>query len=389
MTSGCAAEAKLKSKTANHLKRLLPGVAFPLAAAAGALLMTGCDRGAAAPHKAKGPRDDAIPISVATIETVAMDRVLPVTGTLAARNEALIAAQVEGQIEATLVDFGARVKAGQELARVDTAAHEALANQAAANLKKASANAQNASQNLRRIRELQQSRIASASELDSAVAVEAQALAEVKAVEAAEGIARLHLARSVVRAPFDGTISERVAAAGDYVKIGSPLYRVVDDRELKFILQVPERNAGEVQVGQPVRFQVDAWPGEWFEGKVFLISPLVNTDTRSFRVGALVSNGAGRLKANTFARGELLLAAEVSTPMVPLEAVVSFAGITKVFLAADGVARAREVKLGRVKAGKQEVLEGLQPGDVVVVSGQTRLYEGAKVRLQGQQQRSS
>lgn len=344
-------------------------------------LVGGCGQKNDDDARAKAPRDDAIPVSVATIQETPLDRVLPITGTLAPKSEALIAAQVEGQVEATLVDFGASVKKGQELARVDTASYEALANQAAANLQKAKANAQDARQNLARVRELQQSRISSASELDTAVAREAAALAEVAASEAAEAIAKLNLTRSIVRAPFDGSVSERIATAGDYVRIGSPLFRIVDDSELKFIVQAPERNASDVKVGQPVKFEVDAWPGVTFEGKVYLISPAVSTDTRGFRVGALIANKDGRLKANTFARGEIILATQVPTPMVPLEAVVSFAGVTKVFGIADDTARAREVKLGRVKDGLQEVLAGLRPGEVVATTGQTKLYEAARVRL--------
>lgn len=345
------------------------------------LLVGGCGQKNAATAKAKAPRDDAIPVSVAIIQETPLDRVLPITGTLAPKSEALIAAQVEGQVEATLVDFGAPVKKGQELARVDTASYEALANQAAANLQKAKANAQEASQNLARIRELQQSKISSASELDTAVAREAAALAEVAATEAAEAIAKLNLTRSIVRAPFDGSVSERIATAGDYMRIGTPLFRIVDDSELKFIVQAPERNASDVKVGQPVKFEVDAWPGVTFEGNVYLISPAVSTDTRGFRVGALISNDDHRLKANTFARGEIILATQVPTPMVPLDAVVSFAGVTKVFVIANGTAQAREVTLGRVKDGLQEVLSGLRPGEVVAVTGQTKLYEAARVRL--------
>lgn len=344
-------------------------------------LVGGCGQKNDAAARVKAPRDDAIPVSVATIQETPLDRVLPITGTLAPKSEALIAAQVEGQVEATLVDFGASVKKGQELARVDTASYEALANQAAANLQKAKANAQDARQNLARVRELQQSRISSASELDTAVAREAAALAEVAASEAAEAIAKLNLTRSIVRAPFDGSVSERIATAGDYVRIGSPLFRIVDDSELKFIVQAPERNASDVKVGQPVKFEVDAWPGVTFEGKVYLISPAVSTDTRGFRVGALIANKDGRLKANTFARGEIILATQVPTPMVPLEAVVSFAGVTKVFGIANDTARAREVKLGRVKDGLQEVRAGLRPGEVVATTGQTKLYEAARVRL--------
>jgi hypothetical protein len=95
-----------------------------------------------------------------------------------------------------------------------------------------------------------------------------------------------------------------------------------------------------------------------------------------------VPNPDRKLKANSFARGELILEQSVATPVVPLECIISFAGVTKVFTVADGAARGKEVKLGRVKDGKQEILEGLGAGELVVTSGQTKLYEGAKVRLQ-------
>lgn len=168
----------------------------------------------------KGARSEGVPVSVATVVVVPMDRTLPVVGTLFAKDEATIAARVEGQVEKTLVDFGDRVTNGQVLARIDTASYEALARQAAANLAKAEASAANAEQDLKRVRELQRDKIASASDLDKALAVAEQARAEVKAVAAAEAIARLNLERSQVQAPFDGAVAERIASAGDYMKTG-------------------------------------------------------------------------------------------------------------------------------------------------------------------------
>src|SRR4030095_14789313 len=137
--------------------------------------------------------------------------------------EAIIGAQVEGQVEKTRVDFGDRVTVGQELALIDTTSYEAFARQSAANLDKAKASALNAEQGLKRVQELQKEKISSASDLDAAVALAEQARADVKAAEAADAIARLNLERSHVKAPFEGAVAERIASAGDYLKIGSPL----------------------------------------------------------------------------------------------------------------------------------------------------------------------
>jgi RND family efflux transporter MFP subunit len=279
------------------------------------------------------------------------------------------------------VDFGDRVTAGQELALVDTASYEALARQAAANLAKAEATLENARKTLQRVTQLQEQQISSTSDLDAATAAEAEARAQVKAAEATRAIADLNLSRSRVRAPFAAGVAERVVSAGDFVKVGAALFRLVDDKELKLVVQAPERYAGRVRIGQEVKFRVDAWPGEEFTGKVFLVSPSVNSATRTFGVAARVPNEPGRLKANTFASGRIILQQQVATPVVPVEAVVSFAGVTKVYVISNNVASLREVKTGRVHGSNQEILDGLRQGEQVATSGTTRLYDGATVRL--------
>ena len=153
------------------------------------------------------------------------------------------------------------------------------------------------------------------------------------------------------------------------------------DGVLKYIVQAPERYAAHVQKGQPVIFTVDAFGTNQFEGKVFLISPQVNTTTRAFAFGALVQNRERKLRANTFARGELVLERNVPTPVVPLDAVVSFVGISKVFVVENNAAKPRTVEVGRVINNQQEILSGVKPGESIVVSGQSKLYDGARVRV--------
>jgi membrane fusion protein (multidrug efflux system) len=331
--------------------------------------------------KAKRPPDDEVPITVAPVRVVKVDRTIPIVGTLFPKDEATLGAEVEGKVEQTMAEFGDRLTNGQIIAQIDTTTYDAMAKQAAANLARAKATAANAEQNLKRTGELNKSAIASTSELDQAVAAAAQAAAEVKAAEAAEAIARLNLSRSNVRAPFDAAVAERIASAGDFMRVGSPLFRIVNDGVLKYIVQAPERYAGDVRKEQVVRFTVDAYPTQTFEGRVYLISPAVNTTTRGFAFGALVYNRERKLKANSFARGELLLEKDAQTPLIPLDAVVNFAGVTKVFVVDHGVARTRVVQTGRIREGMQEISSGLREGEVVAVTGQTKLFDGAKVRL--------
>lgn len=350
---------------------------WPLLAALFALAGASCSK----------PRTDAnshnhaetVTVTVVPVETIRLDRTIPIVGTLYPKDEATIAAEVEGRVEKTLVDFGDRVTGGQELAQIDTITYEALANQAAANLAKAKATAANAEQNLKRIEELRRDNIASQSDLDKAVADAEQARAEVQAAEASAAVAQINLRRSRVKAPFDCAIAERMVGAGDFVHIGTPLFHIVNDRLIKYITSVPERYSADIKKELPASFTVDAYPGRTFQGSVLLISPAVNTKSRALTFGILVQNGDLKLKANSYARGELILERDVPTLVVPIEAVVNFSGINRVFVLENGEARVREVQLGKIKEGKQEILNGLKNGETIVVTGHSQLHEGAKV----------
>ena len=199
--------------------------------------------------------------------------------------------------------------------------------------------------------------------------------------EAAETVARLNVQRSRIRAPFDAAVAERISGAGDFVRPGTPMFRVVNDTVLKFIVQAPEANAPDIRKGQPLRFEVDAFPGRTFQGSVFLISPQVSAATRMFSLGALVTNTDLALKANTFARGEVVLARDVPTVLAPLDAIVTSSGFSRVFVVSNSIACARDVVVGRVRKDRQEVLRGLAPGEVVAVSGLNKLRDGAAITL--------
>jgi membrane fusion protein, multidrug efflux system len=341
----------------------------------------GCSRQQNSRPAAATRDSDAVPVTVAKVEVIPLDRTLPIVGTLFPKDEATVGAEVEGRVEKTFVEFGDRVTNGQVIAQIDTATYEALLHQAEANAARAKSRASNAEQDLRRTETLKKDRIASASDWDKAVADAEQASSEFRAAEAEAALAALHLEKSKVKVPFDAAVAERITSAGDFVRIGSPLFRIVNDNVLKYIVQAPERYSGNVRKEQPVVLRVDAYPGQTFEGKVFLISPSVNTSTRAFAFGALIDNRDHKLKASSFARGELILERNVPTAFVPLDAVINLAGITRVFVVQDDLATSRVIQLGRVQQNGQEVLAGLKAGEMVAISGQTKLRDGSKVRI--------
>lgn len=343
------------------------------------ILLSACHD--AAPAVTKPTVPSAVPVTVGKVQNVEWDQTVSVVGTLYPKDEATLAAEVEGAVEKTFVEFGERIQNNQELAIIDNDSYQAQMEEKKGNLARAEANLANAKQNLTRSMRLADTGAVSDSDLDTAKSMVAQFEAEVAAAKGTLSVATLSLGRAHVKAPFDGAIASRIVGRGDFVKIGSPLFTVVNDRILKFIFQVPERYGSKVKKELDVSFSVDNYPGETFKGKVYLISPVVSTATRSFNVGALVANADLRLKASTFARGSITLQRGVSTPVVPLDAVVNYAGLSKVFVVENGLAHSRTVKVGRIQQGKQEVLDGLKEGETVVLTGQGKLVEGAQVSV--------
>jgi len=340
-------------------------------------LLTGCSRPVAPPATDKSIAPP-VTITVAAITSEPLDVTLPVVGTLFARDEATVAAEVEGKLEKTGAEFGDRITAGQPLALIDTDTYAALAQQATARVNQARANAVSADHELGRQQALRTTGIASPADLDAATAGADSAKAAVGAVVAAETVARLNVDRSQIRAPFDGAIADRLISAGDFAQVGTPLFRIVNDSVLKFIVAAPESYAPLISKEQPVRFTVDAFPGRTFEGKVFLISPQITAATRMFSLGALVPNADRTLKAGTFARGEVVLKTGVPTVLAPLTAIVVASGNARVFVVSNQVVRPRPVQLGRVVRDRQEVT-GLTAGEQVVTSGHSKLQDGSRV----------
>ncbi len=304
-------------------------------------------------------------VRVGRAELRPMERTLQVVGTLSAHEETTVAAQVAGQIEKYRVDLGDRVTAGQELALIDTTAYEALSRQSAANLAKATASAANATQNLKRIQDLQKDKIASGSDLDQAVAESDQAQAEVRSAEAADAIARLNLERSRVKAPFDGAVAERIASLGTYAAIGTPIVKVVKTDPLRLRLEVSERESIHVRHGQAVRVTVEG-DTNVYAGTLARVAPAIRESSRMLLVEADVP-AQGSLRPGLFARAQIVVSAGEPALSVPAGSLITFAGLEKVVLVVDGKALEKTVVTGRRGADWVEIVSGLSAGQPVVL----------------------
>lgn len=190
------------------------------------------------------------------------------------------------------------------------------------------------------------------------------------------------------RKPDDSTTSElrygivkRSVSEGQVLKDGDVVMELVVENTLRLWTNVPEHYSAQVEPGQPVRVTVASFPGDVFEGKVARINPSVDPATRTFQVEVWLSNHRGLLRPGGFAKASIVIDKRSEATVVPLESIVEFAGVTKVFVVDGNEARAVNVKKGLEGRGWVEVVGAVPVDGRVVVEGQSQLAEGTRVEI--------
>jgi RND family efflux transporter MFP subunit len=209
-------------------------------------------------------------------------------------------------------------------------------------------------------------------------------VAEARQRKAEVAIAERKLSDATIRAP-EGTrswaVAARLVSEGEYLKEGTAVYRVLASDPLKLRAAVPERYTSELRVGLDARVRVEAWGERAFLGKISRMNPSVDVQSRTFGIEILVPNPTGDLRPGSFARAEVFTRREDAV-LVPLESIVSFAGVTKLFRV-DGD-RAHEVVVEqRERQGDLVEVLGIAPDVPVVTRGQTVLADGLAVVVSG------
>ena len=187
---------------------------------------------------------------------------------------------------------------------------------------------------------------------------------------------------TTLRSPISGVVTARNYFAGDLPT--GPIRTIQQLSPLKVVVSVNEEEFPKIRTGMPVSVTFDVVPGETFTGTVHLIHPEIDQATRTFKVEVTIGNGGGKISSGMFARVQFNYGS-ASHIVVPDKAIVKMqgAGIRYVYvLEPNGTVRYVEVKLGKRMGDRYEVLSGLSNGDQVVIAGQSRLTNGAKVQVQ-------
>jgi RND family efflux transporter MFP subunit len=168
---------------------------------------------------------------------------------------------------------------------------------------------------------------------------------------------------------------------GEFVRSQTPVMDIVRVDPLKVTAEIPERMAPWIEVGQQVALQVDAFPGQTFEGRMSRLSPAVNIETRAFPFEALVPNADGRLKPGTFARVRVETALVEQVVTIPYGAMQYRYGVNRAFVVDGGRLTMHELKIGDRVGDRIEILGGVEPGALVALTDVDTLTEGLKVSV--------
>lgn len=205
-------------------------------------------------------------------------------------------------------------------------------------------------------------------------------IAEYNVAAAVRDSAQADLADAIIRAPFDGMISERLVSAGAFLQVGQPITRLVQTDPLEASFAVPERFIGQIATDQEIRLRTTARPDEVYKGRVAFIDPVVNERSRTVLLRARVDNSDGNLKPGMFISLELVIKVDEEALMIPEAALQFRRDDTFVYVQdSDGRAERREVTIGVRQSERIQILSGLEAGDRVVVEGHQKMGPGSKI----------
>jgi RND family efflux transporter MFP subunit len=348
-----------------------------------ALAAAGCNQKTAADQPVGGTAP-AMPVQVQIAQAVRIPETTEYLSILKSRHSAVINPQVEGQITKIFVKSGDRVTAGTPLLQIDPLKQEATVSSLEASRAAQEANRHLAQVSLERAKKLHEAGVISKQDLDSAQSAYDSAEAQVKALDEQVRQQRAELRYYTVSAPMDGIVGDIPVRMGDRVTVSTLLTTVDEPGALEAYIYVPADRSKDLRLGLPVRL-LDEMGGAVDETRITFVSPQVETDTQTVLAKAAVQNPKAKLRIAQQVRAQVVWGAREGT-VIPVLAVTRINGQFFAFLAVnDGkatVARQKLLKVGDAIGNDYAVLDGLKPGDHIILSGLQFLQDGAPVAEQ-------
>lgn len=320
-----------------------------------------------AQSKTPGEQEDEtfVPVEAALVESGSIDAVFTGTASLEAEEEAVVVARVGGVVRQLFVEEGHYVESGEPLAQLD---EERLALE----LRRAEVTLDKLNQEFDRHKELYDKKLVAPEEFE-------QRRSDHELQKQVRDLAKLELEYTTVRAPISGIISQRLVKVGNMVRQNEAAFHITDFDPLLAVMNVPERELRRLRTGQRTTILVDALPESRFDGYVKRISPVVDPSTGTFKVTVEVNDRSRQLKPGMFGRVLVTYDTHENTLLVPKSAVIREDDEASVYVIRDSVAYRQTVVVGYEDGAVIEVLNGLDAGDEVVVTGHGGLRDSSRV----------
>jgi membrane fusion protein, multidrug efflux system len=329
------------------------------------------------------------PADVASLESKALARWLPVSGTLQPVNQTTVKAKVSGEIRQILVREGESVKAGQVLARFDTSDLDAKLTDRIGAFEASRAQLALAEKQRTTNLALLKQNFISQTAYDSAESNFSVSQGTLKSNEAQVQLAKNALRDAVVITTLEGTVAKRNIQPGEKVNFDSPLFTVVDLGRMELQAMVPSNDIPEIVIGMPVELSIEGFGERRFKGQVERINPMTEAGTRAILVFVQIPNPDAVLRGGMFATGRIRLAAGEPVPTLPDTAIRTEAGQTYVWGIDNGKLLRRIVVIGKrdEAAGRTEVKTELPPSMLILSTHFDNLKDGlpAVVRAPGRE----
>ena len=340
------------------------------------ILAVGCGSGDDSKQVQSKPR----PVRVKEIQRRDLPVLVQAVGRLVPDREVVVSAQVPGVVQRINADVGVRVAAGDALVKLDPTDYNLALNEAGANLQSVQAKLAAAENSYQRARRLLPDKAITPELFDAAEAEYLASQAQVAQLKAAVDIARQRQKKTVIEAPFDGHVTRRSVELGQNVAVGDPVMGIADMKTMRVQIHINEQDYVNLDKEDPVTVMVEAFADKSFPGRVDKIGIQADPRTNTFEVEIQVENPQFVFKAGLTARVSIRTEVIPDTIMIPQNSVLFREDHKEVFIIEpDGKAAPREVKLGRSEGPSIRILQGLVPGDRLVVSGGQYLKPGDEV----------
>jgi membrane fusion protein (multidrug efflux system) len=248
-------------------------------------------------------------------------------------------------------------------------------NELLARKEKALENKKKAKRDMDRMEKLFKENIVPESSYQDAKSLFVSTAAELRIVE--EG-----LNDSSIRAPFTGRIVKKLTEVGEIVGAGTPLAILAEIDPVVVKAAVPDNFIRKIRTGQMVSVRADSYPQQIFEGVIHRLETTADPLSRTFGMEVRLANPGEKLRPGLIAQVEVVLRKKESGITIPLDTIMSFGSHPTVFVVKNLIAEKRMIRTGDIVGEDIEVLEGLVPSEMVVISGQEYLKNGQSVVIE-------